>query len=1142
MIVGAKGLRFAIFSWAVVLLVASAISTQAQTGSRITSPVSPSTRATILHSTHPLAKAEFDRGAIDPGQQLQRLILVLGTSPEQDAQLRTLLDSQQTAGSTDYHRWLTPEDFGRRFGPDSQDVQQVKAWLEQQGFAVTTTARSGRWIEFSGTAAQVSTAFQTSLHQYEVAGATHIANASEISLPAALSPVVRGVLSLHDFFSKPLLTRYYQVHRDVNGTLVPVNPAFTYNPGNLHYLAPADFTTIYNTNPLYQAGTNGLGTSIAIVGRSKVEVTDSQIFRNIFGLPDNDPQMIVNGADPGFTGSGDSVEASLDVQWAGAVAPAATIKLVVSNSSATTDGVALSAAYIVDHNLADVLSVSFGTCEKRLTAVENAFWSSLWQQAAAQGISVFVASGDTGAAGCDYIDSGTPASGGQQVNALASTPFNTAVGGTQFQENGNYSTFWKGVSGTAFGSAIGYIPEAVWNESCDPTVLNSLCSFNGYYSLAASAGGVSTLYTKPSWQSAPGVPNDSHRDLPDVSLAAGSDSDGYLFCVMGSCQTTTDSQGAPLLLQASVVGGTSASAPSFAGLAALIAQKAGGRQGLPNYLLYKLAAAETFAQCDSNAQTNPATRSNCAFNDITSGNNSVPGQVGYSASPAFDLATGLGSVNAVNLVNAWISAAATFQGSKTSLVATVNGTSVNSISLAHGSAVTLTANVQAISGSAVPSGNASFLTDRYDAIGGGGLLAGSLTTTLSSLPGGSYNLTAHYPGDATFGASDSAAIPVTITPENSVVNLTTSSGNANSISVPYGSYFYVTASVSSASGKGAATGSLTLLDGNTKLTTVALDNTGVAELPLCGSDFCLALGTHTITATYSGDNSLNPGATTQPLSITITKGGAFSYFSIFPADSTGQRWSLQVALSPGGYNSILPTGTVQFTDNAAALGSVQTLVSPAPGYAPTATVNVSLSPGVHNLAFSYSGDNTYSAYNAPSYAVSILPPFGLSSSNSLATIKIGQSASYNVSLTSNYGYSGNISLTCSGAPSWATCNIAPSTIQLLPYGATPFVVTVTTTQTASQHSFPLHTLPLVFAGFVASLCATRRRSIKAAALVLTLCAILCLASCGGGGTTTTPSTPPTTSIPTLPQSIAIVITGSDGKSSANVVLGLQVNQ
>src|SRR5215469_16188202 len=487
-------------------------------------------RVVLASSTHPAARAASDLGRVAGNAAMNRMLLVLAAGENQEQGLRELLDNLHLKGSPRYHQWLTPEEFRVEFGASPDATQKVVNWLAAQGFSVDRVGRGGRWIQFSGTAAQVEAAFATEMHRYQTNGTAHIANASDLSLPAPMAPLVSGVLPLHDFsFKRPLLGRHFEVHRDSHGKLVPTDPAFTIaNPGISHFLAPGDYTKIYDLASLYQSGADGTGQTIAIVARSKVELTDVETFRNIFGLPANDPIMIVDGADPGFTFSGDSVAASLDVEWAGAVAPKATIDLVVSATTATTDGVDLSAAYIVDNNLAPIMTVSFGECESNLGTAENAFYNALWQQAAAQGISVFVSSGDSGAAGCDFPDFG-PARRGLAVSGLASTPFNTAVGGTEFNENGNDSTFWNSTNGTGFASAIGYIPEVVWNESCDPTV--NTCLFNEP-NLFAGSGGASKIYSKPSWQDTaiPGVPKDGQRDIPDVSLVSAAMHDGYLVC------------------------------------------------------------------------------------------------------------------------------------------------------------------------------------------------------------------------------------------------------------------------------------------------------------------------------------------------------------------------------------------------------------------------------------------------------------------------------------------------------------------------------------------------------------------------------------------------------------------------------------
>jgi subtilase family serine protease len=297
-----------------------------------------------------------------------------------------LLDAQHNPESPYYHQWLTPEEYGERFGISEDDTAQVVNWLQSHGLRVEEVTAGRRSIVFSGAASQIEAAFHTQVHAYKIGNELHHANAKEPEIPAALAQVVGGVVSLHDFRSETL-------H---NGARLP-SPDFT--SGGSHYLAPADFATIYNLVPLYQQAINGNGQSVAIVGRSNIKLADVRQFRTFFGLPANDPQIIVNGSDPGIFSSGEETEADLDVEWSGAVAQNATIKFVVSKSTNSSDGVDLSAQYIVNHNLAAVMSTSFGLCEAWLGSSGNAFLNSLWQQAAAQGITVFVSSGDNGAAG-----------------------------------------------------------------------------------------------------------------------------------------------------------------------------------------------------------------------------------------------------------------------------------------------------------------------------------------------------------------------------------------------------------------------------------------------------------------------------------------------------------------------------------------------------------------------------------------------------------------------------------------------------------------------------------------------------------------------------------------------------------------------
>jgi pseudomonalisin len=562
-------------------------------------------RVALPRSVHPLARAEFDRGASSAALPMERMIMSLRIPADRQARLDQLLHEQQDPASANYQRWLTPEEFGSQFGPDPEDIAAVETWLTSHGFTVAERAKGGTWINFSGTTAQVKRAFRTEIHDYQVNGHLRHANATAPEIPRGLAATVSGVVTLHNFPRKSMLKK---------GPVPPAAgplPAYTSGTGT-HTLAPGDFAAIYNVAPLYAAGIDGSGQAIAIVGRTHPAASNWSGFRSSFGLPANPPVVIVNGTDPGDTGADEDGEADLDVEWSGAVAKGATIKFVVSKSTFSTDGVDLSAQYIVNQNLAAVMSTSFGSCESQMGASENAFFNNLWQQAAAQGITSLVSTGDNGAAGCDdpNATTGTLAA----VNGLASTPYNVAVGGTQF--NDGVGSFWNPTNFADGSSALGYIPETAWNESANQS---------GGSGLWSTGGGASSIYAKPIWQAVAGVPGDGKRDIPDLSLSAASH-DGYRVMTQGSWAS---------------FGGTSASSPSLAGLMALVVQKTGVRQGNANTRLYQLAAAQY------------AFSGAAVFHDITAGSNGVPGVGGNFCAPAYDLATGLGSVDANLLVTAW---------------------------------------------------------------------------------------------------------------------------------------------------------------------------------------------------------------------------------------------------------------------------------------------------------------------------------------------------------------------------------------------------------------------------------------------------------------------------------------------------------
>jgi pseudomonalisin len=600
-----------------------------QVKDRITSYIDDDQRVTLRGNVHPLAQAQYDAGAVAPDFPMEHMLLTLLPDSTQQDILNQLVEAQNNPESPYYHQWLTPEQYGERFGVSDSDAAQVVAWLQEQGMQVEEFTAGRRSIIFTGTAAQVQATFHTPIHIYKIGDEVHHANVNDPEIPAALVQVVGGVVSLHDFHSEPM-------HGMVR------KPAPDLSSGGAYYLAPADFATIYDLNPLYQQSINGNGQSIAIVARSNINIADVRQFRTFFGLPANDPQIVVNGTDPGIWSANEETEADLDVEWSGAVAKNATIKFVVSKSTNSSDGVDLSAQYIVNRNLAPVMSTSFGLCEAALGSSGNSFLNSLWQQAAAEGITVFVSSGDSGAAGCDSASAST-ATHGRAVNGLCSTPYSVCVGGTEFNDLSNPTLYWSpsNTSGTQ-ESALSYIPEVVWNAS------------GPGYGLWASGGGASIVYAKPSWQAGTGVPADGKRDVPDVALSSAGH-DGYLIFQNGELY---------------VVGGTSAAAPSFAGVMALVVENTAARQGNANVVFYSLASKQRAGGAS-------------VFHAITIGNNSVPGQAGFNATAGYDQATGLGSIDGSVLVDHWAGATTppSFHAAVSASSLSVNGGSNKSVTL-----------------------------------------------------------------------------------------------------------------------------------------------------------------------------------------------------------------------------------------------------------------------------------------------------------------------------------------------------------------------------------------------------------------------------------------------------------------------------
>jgi subtilase family serine protease len=994
---------------------------------RITQVINETQLVRLKGNVHPLARREFDQGPVPDSTPMSRMLLVLQRSPEQEAALETLLGEQQVRDSPNYHNWLTPQQFGVQFGPADADIQTVTGWLTQHGFQGIKVAAGRTVIEFSGTAGQVRNAFHTDLHHYLVNGQTRQANSTDPQIPVALTPVVAGIVTLHNFPRKSM-------KRDVGSFIAKREsgkPLFTTASGcgtsqsqPCYIVGPADFAKIYNIPTTTLSGT---GVTVALVADSNINAQDVIDFRNLFGLPANFTQanIILAGPDPGL--NADEGEADLDTQVAGMVAPAATTNLVVSESTLTASGIDLSAIYIIDNNIAAVMSESFGVCEPFLGTAGNQFYNAIWEQAAAQGISVMVSAGDNGSAGCDDFTTATTAISGLAVSGIASTPFNVAVGGTDFDDVGKQTTFWSSTNATGSReSALGYIPETAWNDSCaanaTSSTLNTVCATPD--NIVGGSGGPSTVYAKPPFQSGTITPNDSHRDLPDVSLFASDGPISSSFYL--SCQADAISAGRPPSCVPNAqgqfsffaVGGTSASSPAFAGIMALIDQQQNGRQGNPNLVLYTIAKGETFSNCNSSSFTNPAAPppSSCAFLDTTKGNDSVPCSGGalncsstssathgvlvsgttpaWTTGTGYDTATGLGSVNVTGLAAAWSTAVGAFKATTTSL--TING-SANPGPIPHGTQITAAVTVAANPGPGIPTGDVALLapTPVNGSVSDGTLANGTVSIKTPFLPGGTYNVTAHYAGDGAFAPSDSAGIPVTVTPENSslLAEMITFDVNGNPISTtnfPYGSGPMLRVDILNHTG---TAGNCQPLVTNGVTTGCAIDATGSVTITdngssLPGSPFMinsvghledqtiqLTGGSHTLVLNYPGDISYNASAALT-LNLTVNPAATTASVSASPNPvPANQQVSLSVTIGSQSNSKQGPTGTVTFKDGSTSIGTAN--VTPAGatttvGASGTAVLTTTFATtSTHSLTAVYGGDPNYATSTSSAFSLGV---------------------------------------------------------------------------------------------------------------------------------------------------------------------------
>lgn len=653
------------------------------TQDRIMTPLNEGPKMVLRGTVHGLARPENDLGRADASRPMQGITLAFHPSAAQQKDLDQFIAELGDRSSPNYHKYLTPKQFGERFGMSRNDLQKVTDWLQSQGFTNIKIANGRNEVSFDGTVAEVESAFAIEMHHYLVDGVVYMGNAGDPSVPAAMAGLVLNVAYLHNFAPKPR---------------VKVQPHLTsYVSGN-HYVTPADFATIYEVQGLYSAGSDGTGQKIAIIGQSSVNQSDLNNFRSAAQLPASTiTTMPVPAGSTPTRCSGDEGESDLDLEWAGGVAKNASIIFVTASlgtgdtctGASRSNSVWQALEYAVKNNVAPIISTSYGYCEAGLGATFVNQIQALAVQGHTQGQTIVAATGDAGAADCDNAGV-TSATKGLAVDAPASIPEVTGMGGTVFNADSPTNTtnnppgadapYWlaAGASSDTLASALEYIPEGAWNDT----------GLGG--GLSASGGGASTMFVKPTWQTGTGVPNDGQRDVPDVSVSASPNHDPYLFCTEddgkgGIVSTCTSGFRTGAAGNFTAVGGTSAAAPTFAGILALV-------NGFPGVSGLAPLNPTLYALYPNNSTSN-------VFNDVTTGNNLVPctsgtpncpagtTQIGFSAGTGYDQVTGLGSVNALNLAQA-ISTAPSFS----------LGTPANSYQVAQGSSVTATVHLTAFNG------------------------------------------------------------------------------------------------------------------------------------------------------------------------------------------------------------------------------------------------------------------------------------------------------------------------------------------------------------------------------------------------------------------------------------------------------------
>ena len=1028
----------------------------------ITQTIDESKLATLEGNTRPEAKAKYDRGRVPDSLPMDHLLLLLKRSPQAERDLKKLIDDLHNPSSPSFHNWLTAAEFGNRFGVAPEDRDAIKTWLRSHGFEVNVDYPSGTLIDFSGTAGQVREAFHTEIHHLESNGVKHIANMRDPQIPAALAPAVEGIVSLHDFRPHPMLQP---------------RPEYTVSEnGKTNYLVvPGDLATIYNFNPLFSSGISGQGQTLVILEDTDVYTTaDWTSFRSVFGLSSYTdgsftqihpapPTGTNNCSDPGAI-SGSDLEAIVDAEYASAAAPSAAIVLASCANGASSFGGLVALTNLLNENGTppEIVSLSYGECEAVNGAASNAAFNSTYQQAVAEGVSVFVAAGDHASATCDQFD--LEAIYGVAISGYASSPYDVAVGGTDFGDTfaGINSTYWNSGNTKTYESAKSYIPEIPWNDSCASQLFAEFNGFSETYGTSGFcnsskgsnyldtigggggpsgcatgtpgpshlSGGTCAGWPKPSYQSLLGNPSDGVRDIPDLALFAADGLSLHSYPICFSGPNGVPCTQAPVNWQSA--GGTSFSSPIMAGIQALVNQKANSRQGNPSFVYYNLASTEYGATGDKscNSTLGNTTGSACVFYDVTKGDNDVPcietvdcylpsGSYGvlstsnsayqpaFAAAVGWDFPTGIGTVNAYNLVTNWpVTPTYTLSANPTALtlpqgaqvtsaidITPLNGFS-GSVSF---SASGLPTGVRAAF-SPNPSTSATTLTLTASASAAVGTYtiavagtSGSLTETVN------LGLTVTAPPTFALSASPNTLKILQATQGTSTITITPANGFSGNVNLTASG---LPTGVTAAFSPNPATSTSTLT-----LTATATAATGTTTLTITGTSGSLT-ETTTISLTVAAPPTFTLSASPNSLKVVQGTQGT-STITITPLNGFNSGVNLAASGLPSGV-------TAAFTPNPAATTSNLTLTASASAATGTATVTITGTSG--------------SLTETTTISLTIVPPsgFSLSASPNTLTVVQGNQVSSTITITPANGFSGKVSLTASGLPTGVTAAFSPN--------------------------------------------------------------------------------------------------------------------